>query len=501
MRTVTAQRAILAAIALLALIVLSLLLRNALAIPAHVPLDPNEGWNAAHAMAAQLYPPSGSLMVNNYPPLSFYLVRAVTPLTGDAIVAGRIIAMAAFLLVCAGIAAALRTMGTDRRGAALAAVFFAATLLVASDYVGMDDPQLLGHAVQIAALLILLRGQVMAAAVLFTASLFVKHNLLALPLAAGLWLCLADRRAGLRFITTGLVACGLGLVLFRLAWGTSLLAQLASPRLSSFTNLQTAAAHLWWAPLPVIATFGVAQGRWRNLCLIYAALATLLGVVFSAGDGVDANAFFDLAIALSLALGLTRWTVPAAAAALPLAAMLALSFSDNNFFFTRAFAVQSARDIAFLRARPGPALCDQLSLCLWAGKSATVDVFNIGEAFLTGARDPAPLVAQIEAHHFTTLQLEDLDALGPQIRAAIARNYRANHTDDNGTFFIPARQSIASLTLRQAQGEEFLMLSPSKHGGGSHGRYTRAFTVPWRSSLPQPTNGPFSAVHSERTTT
>jgi hypothetical protein len=406
-------------------------------IPAHVPLDPNEGWNAAHAMAAKLYPPPGSLMINNYPPLSFYLVRAITVLTGDAIVAGRAVAMVSFLLVCAGIAAAARQMGSDRRGAALAALFFAAALLVASDYVGMDDPQLLGHAVQLAALLVLLRGRIMVAALLFAASLFVKHNLLALPVAAGLWLCLTDRRAGLRFITTGLVACGLGLIAFRLTYGASLLAQLASSRLSSFANLQAAAARLWWAPLPALAAFGLARNRWRSLCLIYASLAALLGIIFSAGDGVDANAFFDLAIALSLVLGLTRWTLPAAASALPLLTFLVLNFSDNNFFFTRAFAARSARDIAFLKSRPGPALCDQLSLCLWAGKSAELDMFNIGEAIKTGARDPAPLVALIEARHFAVLQLEDLDALGPQVRAAIARHYRTDHADDNGAFLTP----------------------------------------------------------------
>jgi hypothetical protein len=68
-----------------------------------------------------------------------------------------------------------------------------------------------------------------------------------------------------------------------------------------------------------------------------------------------------------------------------------------------------------------------------------VDVFNMGEAILTGARDPAPLVAQIEARHFATLQLEDMNALGPQVRAAIARNYRTDHTDDNGVFLTPVR--------------------------------------------------------------
>ena len=411
-----------------------LLVRNGLIIPAHVPLDPNEGWNAAHALAARLYPSPDSLMINNYPPLSFYLVRAVTSLTGDAIVAGRIIAMASFLLVCVGIAAVARGMGGN---ALLAALFFSATLLVASSYVGIDDPQMLGHAAQIMALLLLLRGRMMAAVLIFAISLFVKHNLLALPLAS-LWLCIGDRRAAGRFIMTGVAAVCLGLIAFRLVYGVNLWTQLASPRLSSFANLQTAAANLWWMPLlPLIAAFGVGK-PWRGFCLVYAGIALLLGLAFSIGDGVDTNVFFDLTIACALIVGLTRWRVPATASVMPLAAGLVLTFGDNNSAYIRSFANQSGADIAFLRSRPGPALCDQLSLCLWAGKSAEVDVFNIGEAIKAGARDPAVLINLIRSHHFAVLQLEDLDALGPQVRDAITHSYRADHTDDNGTFFTPA---------------------------------------------------------------
>ena len=76
-----------------------------------------------------------------------------------------------------------------------------------------------------------------------------------------------------------------------------------------------------------------------------------------------------------------RWPVLARPAPLPLSLFLGVTFHDNNFFFTRALPhAQSPRDIAFLKSRPGPALCDQLSLCLWAGKGAEVDVFNVGEA-------------------------------------------------------------------------------------------------------------------------
>jgi hypothetical protein len=427
----------------LAMAVLPPLVRNLLAIHVLAPLDPNEGWNAVHALAAMaghaLYPPQQGLMVNNYPPLSFYLIGALVRHGGDAIVIGRWISLFSFLCIGAGIAAVLRRMECDSPAAAFGALFFCAVLLIASDYVGMDDPQLLGHAVQIAALLLLLRGGALPAALLFAASLFIKHNLLAMPLASAGWLVWQDRRAGLAFLLWGMAFVLGGLVIFQLSFGTGLLEQLTSPRLSSLANLTTAATHLWWAVLPAAAMIWLWPDRSSVYCGLYAIIALLLGLIFAAGDGVDANAFFDLAIALALGLGLTversRW--PVAAAALPLVVFVAFNFHDNNFFFTRAFRAQSVHDIAFLKSQPGPVLCDQLSLCLWAGKGAEVDVFNVGEQIKTGARDPHALVRMIAAHQFAALQLQDMDALGPQVGAAIRKYYRSDHSGDNGNFLVP----------------------------------------------------------------
>ena len=103
-----------AALAVLLLAVLPLFVRNLLAIPVIAPLDPNEGWNAAHALAVMagqaLYPPPQSLMVNNYPPLSFYLMAALTRHGHDVIVMGRWLSMLAFVGTGACIALALRLM-------------------------------------------------------------------------------------------------------------------------------------------------------------------------------------------------------------------------------------------------------------------------------------------------------------------------------------------------------------------------------------------------------
>jgi hypothetical protein len=444
-----AERLVWGASAALVLVALMLLVRNILAIPSHVPLDPNEGWNAAHALAAMaghgLYPPPQALMVNNYPPLSFYLIGAFARHGGDVLIAGRWVALAAYLATGAGIAAALRRMDCRPRAILLGALFFAALLLITSDYVGMDDPQLLGHAMQLGALLLLLRDRFFASALLFALSLFIKHNLLAMPLAAGLWLLLQDRRAGAAFLLWWLAFALLGLVLFQLSFGTGLIAQLATPRLSSLANLGAAMAHLWWVVLPVLAMAGFWPDRYSLFCSLYAGAALLSGLVFAAGDGVDTNAFFDLGIALSLALGLVvergRWPILAAASALPLLVFLAMTFHDNNFFFTRDFARTSTRDIAFLKSRNGPALCDQLSLCLWAGKGAEVDVFNVGEAIKAGARDPGPVVRIINDHRFATLQLIDMDGLGADVRHAVEKNYRADHSDENGAFLVPIRRA------------------------------------------------------------
>jgi hypothetical protein len=433
------------AVAALALAVAPLLTRNLLAISRHVPLDPNEGWNAAHTLALLagkgLYPPPQGWMVNNYPPLSFYLVGAIARKSSDIIATGRAISFVAFLLTAVALGAAAKAMNCGARAIALAVLFLAAHLLINSNYVGMYDPQLLGHAIQLAALVLLLGQQRLAAALLFAVSLFIKHNLLALPLASALWLLVQDRRAGLQFLLWGLIFVSAGLIVLRYCFGIDLLTQLASARLYSPANLGSAISKLWWAALPLGAMTGLRLDRYGQFCAIYVAAGLILGLAFAVGDGVDVNVFFDFAIALSLALGLAadrgRWPILSAASALPLLIMLAVNFDDNNFFFGDDFASQSARDIAFLKTRPGPILCDQLSLCLWAGKKAEVDVFNIGEAIKAGARDPSPLARMIAQHHFAVLQLQNQDGLGPMVQRAIAQNYRLQHSDDNGQFLVP----------------------------------------------------------------
>jgi hypothetical protein len=434
----------------LAAMAAALLLRDTLAIGWHVPLDPNEGWNAYHAAAGLrgLYPPPGALMVNNYPPLSFPLVAALGGIMGDDIIAGRILSLFCFVATGMGIAWLLRHMGCRRGEALFGALVFAGGLLIGSDYVAMNDPQLLGHALQVAGLILLLREQVVAAALLLVGGIFVKHNLLALPLAAALWLYGQDRTAALRFAAAGLGFGVIGLVLLRLC-GVNLLAELASPRLYAFANFRNVSwRFLQWSAAAIEFSAWLAW-RWRRdrlVCFaaLYGASALAIGFLFAGGDGVDANIFFDAAIALALTAGLIQnrfgaygRAVAATAIVVPLALCLWMRFADDNFAYTRQFRQQAPRDIAFLAQ--GPALCEQLSLCYWAGEKVPADVFNLGEAIATGKRTDADIVQLLETRHFRSLQFDSLEsfALGARVRAALLKNYRLDHEDDNGLFFRP----------------------------------------------------------------
>src|ERR1700690_2873387 len=102
--------------ALLGLVVLGLLGAELFTLAEPLLKNYNEGWNAYHIAAAMqdpaaLYPARASLFTNNYPPLSFFIVGEVARFTGDAIIAGRIVAFLSTLGTGLCLALAARAMG------------------------------------------------------------------------------------------------------------------------------------------------------------------------------------------------------------------------------------------------------------------------------------------------------------------------------------------------------------------------------------------------------
>src|SRR5215469_10602227 len=85
-------------------------------------INRNEPWNAwfidAVLKGTPLYPGSGELIVNNYPPLSFYIAALAAKLTGDTIIAGRILSLFSVFAVSAAAGLCIRAPGGSRAAAA-----------------------------------------------------------------------------------------------------------------------------------------------------------------------------------------------------------------------------------------------------------------------------------------------------------------------------------------------------------------------------------------------
>jgi len=435
-------------------------------IALHVPFDPNEGWNAYFAQRAMLtgspYPPDGGLMINNYPPLSFFIVGSLAHTLGDAIIVGRIVSLLALGFCALAIADAAREMGCDRTQGTFAALLFVSCVMLTSDYAGMNDPQLLGHAISLFGLVVALRQPrgpraMVASALLCVLALFVKHNLIFLPLSLAFWLLLADRRCATMFIASGVIFTLIGLGIFRTAFGTTLFHQIASPRLYALGNITVAVQN--WLPWAVVPLCGAAllyaigrRDQFVGFALIYVVVSVTGGFLLSGGAGVDANALFDADIALGLCAGLLldRLENGWRGGWLALAYIISLAWllrgvdgdwTSRDYWYRPMYddRKNAAAEITLLRSEHNPVLCEMLSLCYWAGHQAEVDVFNVDQAIRAGARPDRQLIQQIDAKRFSMIELESLKPfpLSCGIERAMQRNYKVVRTDDERVFLKP----------------------------------------------------------------
>ena len=185
----------------------------------HVPLDPNEGWNAYHALAAMsggpLYPPARQLPGQQLSAAVLLRRRRRGMVTGDEIVAGRIVSLLSLLAVA-------RRRSSPPRGAWAAGREASLFARCCSRRACSSSPTMSAWTTRscsatrsrLAGLCCCLRSRerrAMARRWLMTLALFVKHNLVAMPLAA-CRLARAHRPpAAVRF-----VACGIGFAAARL---------------------------------------------------------------------------------------------------------------------------------------------------------------------------------------------------------------------------------------------------------------------------------------------
>lgn len=437
------------ALAFVAVAVLLLLAPPVLRMQFKLVIDYNEGWNAYHtarAMAGDLYSDRHEWTPLEYPPLSFYVVGLAGKLIGDPVIAGRYISFAALLFVALGVGLAVRRLG-GRPWEALCAAFLCLGLFAsqASYIVGMNDPQMLGHAFMVGGMLIYLGGpttyrRLCAVALLFCAGLFVKYNLVPLPAAVGLDLLIRSRKQLFAYAGFMALIVGAGFLAILAAWGRDFVHQLEY-NVVTYDIHKAIASDVAWVMLMQIPLVAAVAGAARALrqptarfLVYYVVLSLALGFYEYGGNGTDVNMMFDALIGVSIVAGLllhylmdvlqpggaflAKQAGPGAAgpgrlglALLPLALSVSIfaalpekALKPRTYGEFVAAQADFLADVAFLQAHPGPAICETILLCYYAGKPFSYDPFNAGQMLVKGLRDEKALVRSLEDGLFAAVQ-------------------------------------------------------------------------------------------------
>lgn len=465
-------------ICLVACAVAALLTPHLLKAGYRISWDYNEGWNAGHAAramaGANLYDTGDLLITNNYPPLSFYLIGALGRITGDLIFAGRAVAILALLWTAVNISLAVHYTVGNLWAAVFAGAHFLGLMALHFDhYIGINDPQMLGHGVMTAAYVFFVRRRTphtafLPLAILICLGGFIKHNLLSLPVAVSVYLLAVDRRAFYRWllIAGSLLAVALGIS--AMLFGSHFFDSLLAPRSFSVTKLCSMSSNTLFSLRLPLAVWLLCAAVDRNRPMMrfnvfFVIVAAMTGVVMSGGVGVDENAFFELAIGLSIGIGqgigriaeggLRRTLLPGLwAAIIPLAVGVGmvvkapgavLRFVDARQQW-QAMEEETVANVQYVANGSGRVLCETIALAYWAGKPFNFDAFNSRQAFLRGAKDERLLLLEpIGAGAFDLIQVRESagelndERFSPEFRAALLAHYRVARVGVNGGFFVP----------------------------------------------------------------
>jgi hypothetical protein len=455
----------------------------------------NEGWNVYNTQRLidhELIYDDDYWRVNNYPIFSFLAVAGLNFFVNNLLLSGRIIALVSFLAIGVLAGAAVRRFGGDRVdsvfGAACALGF---CYLVAPAWVAVDDPQTLGEAMMLAGLVSYIsrppdRLNLLRTALLVTFGAFVKHNVVAIPIAITLDIAIRSPRR--LFLWLG---CCAGLALgclgftYLLAGGT-FLDHLLLPRIFTWHGARyhlMKYLRLAEFPLPVILLFARAIfSSERRVLAGYGVITIAAATIFAGFEGTSYNMFQDAAVFLAVAAGVAlhelRKRMTAGASASERMAKIVLGVAP--LLLAQPILARSPQAIAqiyqaggsleadrraersflaeaeYISKQRGPAICESLLLCYYAGQPFTLDPFNSRQLILAGRLDQSELIRRIAAKEFGVMQLradicDDPTAASchilhnrrkfsrftDDVLYAVDRHYRIGWRSQDGTFYIP----------------------------------------------------------------
>jgi hypothetical protein len=319
----------------------------------------------------------------------------------------------------------------------------------------------------------------------------IKHSLIEFPLAVLLDLLFSSPRRALRFAVAGALMVAISVVLTSRIDGTAYVSCLLTSRGYSWKGAIVKACDvLLPVLLPLIASLWMARCCWKNpshrvlALLLVCALA--VNTYFIGGDGVTINAMFGSMLAIVLLTGVLWAEFPGLPLGrlkdLPQAIVCAIFFlwlavpmvisgdplvitaiiyrtpldfsanwrTDLALERSRAGEQRFAAEVAYLRQQPGPALCEGLLRCYYAGKPYLYDPYNATRFIAQGKLDANEMVDRLRNREFGAVQLSGSveQKLGgrwqdshfaPSILRAIQEYYRPGFKDEDGIIYIPRR--------------------------------------------------------------
>lgn len=436
-----------------------------------VDFNYNEGWNVYSALLAvkhNLYPAKYAWTTVNYPFLSFFVIGHLSSIFGDPLFVGRAFSLAGLLLSCLAAYCIVRRLGGSRAPAFYAAIYFLWTILVIADgYIGMDDPTLLALAVILFALYVYVRYRdawwsLPAVAFIFILGGNIKHNLIAAPLAVFVDLLFAARGRVLRYASWGALFVFGSVFVNRWAGGPYFVAQILAPRQFTLSKLVSWPTEVFAiaVPLCISAIWSVWKFRdsEKRVIGLYLLISFVIGVGFFGGGGTAQNMFFDSFMAVSIIMGLIldslwhskipgiqisnrfHWVVP-----LLLWQVACANYPPVHRQELLAKKAQFGSNVAFIKAQPGPAICESLLQCYFAGKPYVYDPFNSTQLVQFGYLDPKPMIRRIENHEFGAIEMnEPVEATSrpsprfpDPILDAIDKSYRIAVRGSDGVIYVP----------------------------------------------------------------
>lgn len=377
-----------------------------------------------------LYPPPNGLIYNNYPPLSFFIVGLVGKLTGDMLIAGRLVALFAIVASALLIGRVSFVLTQSKLAASNAVLIFALyNVTLFRSYFVMDDPQWLGQFFALIGLAILLSKEinfrysyrVIFSAIFFVAGGFVKNNLVGIPLAVTIWLAIENRAVLMVWLAASSVALVVGFSLCFAFFGTVFFQDIfLVPRgYSLLVGFSESYRFLLFISPMVFATLWLLCYKRESAPLrlmLFCALITLVtGVMERGGAGVNINAYFESLCILCILSGFflayqpKRWWL----FALPfiyLAPGVAKQGWNDIVTLPQRRAAALAME-AHIDAQPGPVACEDMSYCYWANKGFKLDFFLYGQ-HVDLTKDDKALREAIREHKIVAAEISPFSYKG-----------------------------------------------------------------------------------------